>query len=378
MARIGTARRRLRLIRRGGRPGWAVDLGVTLLALVVGASLGAALLAAAGIDPLAAYLAIMHGAFLDGAAALADTATEATPLILTGLGCAVAFRAGLWNVGAEGQLLVGAWATAGVASFWWGGGRSPVLTLLLMAAAAILAGALWAMLAGALKAWLGASEILTSLMLCYVAVQWNNYWIYSPWSDRGFQMTPMFPREAWLPTFADLWPAGSLAGSQAHVGLLVALGAAALLWLIVSRTRFGFELTLMGASVETAHYAGIPVARRTLLVMGLSGALAGLAGMVELAGVVHRLQEHFSPGYGFSGILIAYLARLHPVAVVVAAVLLGGLLVGAKAIQPGGIAMMLEGVLLLSLIGFELVRRWRIVWVEATASAAVASQESNA
>lgn len=333
--------------------------GLTLAALLVSLLLGALLLLGLGCDPLAVYRAILDTAFLGGLYSLGDTATKATPLILTGLACALTFRTGLWNVGAEGQLLVGAWAATGVASFWLPESTPGLVVLMALAAAAT--GALFAGIPGLLKARFGTSEILSSLMLVYVAIQWNNYWIYSPWSDRGFAMTPRFPRSAWLPPLSGLPGLEGLRGGAAHLGLIPALVLALLVWLLMFRTRLGFELKIQGSGPRTAEYAGIPVARNTVLVMMLSGALAGLAGMVEVSGVVHRLQESFSPGYGFTGILIAWLARLHPAGIVLASFLLGGLLVGAKEIQPAGIPSMLQGVILLTFIGFELARRYRLV-----------------
>ena len=355
---------RPQLVLRDRPPGWLRGTGLTSLSLVVALGLGALLLLATGVDPIGAYLAILDAAFLGGPFALADTATRATPLIITGLACALAFRAQLWNVGAEGQLLVGAWAATGVASFWLPPDAPSWLMLAAMAGAAFAAGAAYGAVPGVLRGRLGTSEILTSLMLVYVAVEWNKYWIYSPWSDRGFQMTPVFPESAWLPTLAGLLGENGpdLRGSQAHLGLLLALVVAAVLWIVMKRTRFGFELNLMGSSPRTAEYTGVAVARRTALVLALSGGIAGLAGMVEVSGVVHRLQESFSPGYGFTGILIAWLARLHPAGIVLASFLFGGLLVGAKEVQPGGVATMLQGVVLLTLIAFELSFRYQLVF----------------
>ena len=348
---------------RGPRA-WALSV----VALVLALALGLVVLALTGVDPLGAYGAMLDATVLGGWPGIADTLTQATPLVLTGLGCALAFRAGLWNVGAEGQLLVGAWAATGVASVWVGPGHGRLVTLGLMTLAGFAAGALWGAVPGVLRAHARTNEILSSLMLTYVAVQWNNYWIYSPWSDRGFQMTPVFPRSAWMPTVADFLGGGSaLRGSQLHLGLVFALVLVVGVWLLVSRTRLGYELGLLGANPDTAHYAGVPVARRIVQVLALSGGLAGLAGMLEVSGVVHRLQEHFSPGYGFSGILVAWLARLHPAGVVVAALLFAVLLVGAKQVQPSGVATMLQGVVLLALIACEVLYRYRVVRRDAAA-----------
>ncbi len=336
----------------------AVTAGAVALALV----LGAVLLRMCEVDPLAAYVALFRAGLLGGPYALSDTAVKATPLILCGLGCAVAFRARLWNVGAEGQLLMGAWAAAGVASF---GGPltalpSPLL-LAVMALCATLAGGAWGALAGALRARLGVSEIISSLMLVYVAQQWLKYFIFGPWSEGGFPLTPLLPRAAWLPRLSD-WAdaAPALSGLTAHAGFLLALACCVGLHLLLGRTAWGFELRVLGDSAPAARYMGLSVAARTFWAMALSGALAGLAGFCEVAGVVHRLQDRFSPGYGFVAIAVAWLARLHPLGVLLAAVLFGALLVGAKEVQPGGIAMMLQGLLMLVTVAGDLLIRYRV------------------
>jgi simple sugar transport system permease protein len=326
-----------------------------------GLALSAVMLELFGISCTEAYAAILRAGFTGGLFAISDTLTQATPLILCGLACAVAFKSQLWNVGAEGQLLVGAWAATGVALALLPADASAPLTLLSMAAAGFTAGALWGAVPGFLKARGRTSEVLTSLMLVYVAVHWNNYFIYSVWSDRGFQMTRLFPRHAWFPRLSDL--AGScpsLAGITVHLGFVLALVAVGVLHLVMARSRFGFELRVTGISPATARYAGIPVERNIVLTMALSGGLAGLAGMCEVSGVVHRLQENFSPGYGFTAILVAWLARLNPLAILLVSFLLAGLLVGAREVQPSGIAMMLQGIVLSCVIAADVFSRHRV------------------
>ncbi len=337
---------------------WLAPLAGVLLALVV----GSAILALARIDPVEAYVAIARAGYFGGAYALSDTAVKATPLLLCGLACAVAFRANLWNVGAEGQLFLGAWAATGVATFWLPEDTARPLMLAVMAAAAMAAGGAWAAVPGVLRARWRVNEIISSLMLVYVAVRWNNYWIYGPWSDRGFQLTPRFPKTAWLPRLSDLaGEVSAFSGLTVHLGLVIALAAAAGIWVLLGRTGWGYGVRLLGANERAARYAGVPIRRRIVSVMVLSGALAGLAGMCEVAGVVHRLQEKFSPGYGFTAILVAWLARLNPWAVVVVAFLAGGLLVGGREVQPAGIPLMLQGVVLFSLLACEAAIRYRIV-----------------
>lgn len=342
--------------------GLRLRLVVTSLAILLALLLGAVLLEIAGVDALAAYAAMSRAAFFGGAYSLSDTALKATPLIIAGLGCALAFRMGLWNVGAEGQLLLGAWAATALASFVIPASTPAWLMLPLMALAAMLVGGLYAALAGWLKARFDVSEILVTLMLVYIAVHWNNFWIFGPWSKNGFPLTPIFPAAARLPRLSDaasIFPA--LSGLTLHLGFGLAILLAILFAWLLRRTRLGWTITLVGDSPKTAHHVGLDVVKITVLVMFLSGALAGLAGMVELSGVVFRLQERFSPGYGFTAIIVAWLARLNPVAIVFVSLLLGGLLVGGREVQPAGIAQMLQGLLLFVVVGSEFFMRYRLV-----------------
>jgi len=339
----------------------AVRWSHTVLSVIGALLCGAGLLDAAGVDPWAAY-GHMARAGLLGSYALSDTTVKATPILLCALGASVAFRMRLWNIGGEGQLLLGAWAASAVAlkllptsAPWW-------LMLPCMMVAGAGAGALWSAGAGALRAYLRVSEIITTLMLNYVAALWVAYFVFGPWSDRGFPLTPSFPASANLPRLADMadrWP--SLSGLTVHAGVLVAVGAAPLLGWLLTRTRWGFELRVLGANPSVGRLAGMSVTRHAVVAMALSGALCGLAGMCEVSGVVHRLQDRFSPGYGFTGIVVAWLGKLEPWRVVVVSFLFGALLVGGKEIQPGGVPQMLQGLVLFVIVGSEVLLRYRLV-----------------
>jgi ABC-type uncharacterized transport system permease subunit len=286
----------------------------------------------------------------------------ATPLILTGLACALAFRMRLWNIGAEGQFLMGAWGASAVVLFPLVPVGTPALiTIPLMMVAGMLAGAAYGAIPGILKAYRGVNEIIVTLMLNYVALLWISYWVFGPWSEGGFQLTPQFPTEAWLPRLSDL--AGSFPvfqGLTVHLGLLFGLVAAALVHFLLFRSRRGYEIRLIGDSPRAAQYAGIDVIRNTIIVFAISGALAGLAGMSEVGGVVHRLQPAISPGYGFTAVIVAYIAKLHPYGVVVAAIAFGALILAGREIQPSGIPAMIQGIILFSLIASEVFLRYRV------------------
>ncbi len=332
-----------------------VSSGAVLLALGV----GAVLLRAAGVPPLAAYGEM--GAELFGTTfGFSEVLVKATPLILCGLGVMVAFRMLFWNIGAEGQLHLGAWAATAVAMapLPW---ERAWLRLPLMALASIVAGGLWALIPAAMKIGRQVNEVVTSLLLNYVAIAIVDHFVYGPWRDpasSNFPLTPMFPEAAQLPRFGTL---------RVNVGLLLALAAAALVYVVQERSRLGFAIRVMGDNPAAARYAGIGLASTTLAAMALSGGLAGLAGMVELAGIQHRLLRGFSPGYGYTAIIVAWLGRLHPAGVVIAGFLLGALLAGGEVLQisrqlPISMIFMVEGALLLTLLAGDFFNRYRIVW----------------
>jgi ABC-type uncharacterized transport system, permease component len=350
----------IRLEPRGEAPAWLSPV-LTLAAVVVALVIGAVVLAFVGGDPIRTYLHIVDAAFGD-IGVLSDTLVKATPLILTGLACALAFRVRLWNIGAEGQFLLGAWGASAVV-LWpiLPAGAPAIVVIPAMMLAGALAGAVWGVIPGVLKARLGVNEIITTLMLNYVALAWIQFWVFGPWSEGGFQQTVPFAREAWLPRltdFADQFPV--LAGLTTHLGLVFALVATAVMYVVVSRTRWGYEMRLLGDNAGAARYAGIDIARYVIVVFAISGALAGLAGMSEVSGVVHRLQDRISPGYGFTAIIIAYLARLGPWRVVVASILFGALILAGREIQPSGVPAMIQGIIMFCLIAADFLVRYRI------------------
>jgi simple sugar transport system permease protein len=198
-------------------------------------------------------------------------------------------------------------------------------------------------------------------MMNYIAISWNNFFIFGVWSEGGFQMSEVFPKTAWLPRLADYARQVPLfRGLTVHLGLFFGLLAAVLVWFILYRSKWGYEIRLIGDNPQAARYAGIPMVRNTVLVMMLSGGLAGLAGTFEISGVVHRLQGAISPGYGFTGIIVAWLAKLNPFAVVLVSVLFGSLILAGREIQPSGIPKLIQGVILFTLIASEVLLRYRV------------------
>jgi len=291
-----------------------------------------------------------------------DTLVKATPLILVGLACTIAFKMQLWNIGAEGQFYMGAFAASAVVLVPILPPDTPkVILLSVMFIFGMMGGAIWGFVPGYLKARYKVNEIITTLMMNYIAIQWNNYWIFDRWSDGGFQMSPTFDRSAWLPRLADYArEVRAFAGVTLHLGVVFGIVAAIILWWILARSRWGYEIKLIGDNPNAARYAGINITRNVVLVMMFSGALAGLAGMSEVTGVVHRLQEQISPGYGFTGIIVAWLAKLNPLAVIPVSILFGALIVAGREIQPSGLSQMLQGFILFMVISSDVLLRYRV------------------
>jgi ABC-type uncharacterized transport system permease subunit len=341
-------------------PRWLSPLA-TVAAVAVALVISGIIIAAVGGDPIRSYLHILNAAF-GSVGVLSDTLVKATPLLLTGLACALAFRMRLWNIGAEGQFLLGAWgASAVVLAPLLPVGTPAIIVIPAMMLAGAAAGAVWGLIPGVLKAQLGVNEIITTLMLNYVALFWIQFWVFGPWSEGGFQQTRPFPPEALLPRLTDFSSSvPAFAGLTVHLGLLFGIVAAGIVWVVLERSRWGYEIRLIGDSPKAARYAGIDIKRNIIVVFAISGALAGLAGMSEVSGVVHKLQDRISPGYGFTAIIIAYLARFDPLKVIVAAVLFGALILAGREIQPSGVPAMIQGIILFSLIVAEVFVRYRV------------------
>jgi simple sugar transport system permease protein len=345
---------------RAVTPRWLspiVTLGAVLVALVISGGI----IALVGGDPIRSYAHILEASF-GSVGVLSDTLVKATPLILTGLACALAFRMRLWNIGAEGQFLLGAWGASAVVLIPLVPSGTPGIILIpLMMIAGMLAGAVWGLIPGILRARLGVNEIIVTLMLNYIALFWVQFWVFGPWSEGGFQQTHAFPPQAALPRLADFASVvHGFAGLTVHLGLVFGLVAAGLVWLFLERSRFGYEIRLIGDSPRAAQYAGIDIKRRLIVVFAISGALAGLAGMSEVNGAVHRLQDHISPGYGFTAIIVAYLAKFRPGRVIVAAILFGALILAGREIQPSGVPAMIQGIILFTLIVGDVLVRYRV------------------
>lgn len=329
-----------RLIFALGKPLAAVALSLALVSLA---------LALLGANPVVTLAALADGAFGNWLAAT-DTLVKATPLVFTGLAISVAFSGAVWNIGAEGQLLAGALAATACGVHLRGWPHPMAIAMVLGAGA--LAGALWGALSGWLRARYHVSEVISTIMLNYAAIQTVSWAVHGPLMDpvRSFPVSPILPGAACLVRY--------VAPSRLNAGMLLAVVLAPLCYIWMFRTNGGFELRAMGKNQRAAAFFSIPVARITILAMALSGALAGLGGAVQVSAITHRLFERFSPGWGYEAIAVALVARLNPLAIVPSALFFGALDNGAQAIQRAqGVSPVLvqatQGLVIFVLLAFD-------------------------
>ena len=330
---------------------------ITPASILLALSLGALLFLWVGVNPVRSYMEMFIGAF-GSFYNFSEVLVRATPMILCGLSVGLAGNMLIWNIGAEGQLVMGGIAGAGVALFV-SAYIPDFLVIPVMLVAGLLGGACWGLIPGFLKARLQVNEIITSLMLNYVAILWLEHLYFGPWRDpagRGFPGTAMLPDAAWFPRF---W------GTRIHLGLMLGLGAAVLIWFLLSYTRWGYEIRVIGSNLKAARYARINITRNILWVMAISGGLAGLAGICETAGIHYRLQQGLAIGTGYAGIIVAWLGKLKPGAIVIISIFLGGLMVGGDQVQitlhvPSAISLVLQGAILFCVLGGQIFQEYEL------------------
>lgn len=345
----------MRLERRHNTPVTLV-ITATFGAVFFALLLAAGLIAAAGVNPLEAYVEMLWGAF-GSRLSVTETLTRATPLILTGLAAAIAFRARLWNIGGEGQFFVGALATVWIGQYI---NVPPVTGIVIVLAIGMAAGAL--LLAGPayLRLQFGVDEVVTTLLLNFVVILFVGMMVEGPLRD------PMaFGWPSSVPVNSDFRLPDLVARTRLHIGFLVAIAAAVVIWLIQTRTVFGLETRAVGLSPKAASFAGVSLKRNLMAVALLSGAMAGLAGSVEVLGVTAVVTTTMSPGFGYAGIVVAMLAALHPIGVVAAAVFVATVFVGADAMSratgvPSFIADVIVALCLLTMLVALLFATYRV------------------
>lgn len=309
-----------------------------------------------GYNPLEVYGQIIRGS-LATAYRFKETVNKTIPLVVLSLGIGVAFRMKFWNIGAEGQFYLGAFGASLVAFTFpsW-----PAFILLpAMFVSGFLFGGLWAIFPALLKSRFSASETLVTLMLNYVALKWISYLQYGPWKDpaaSGFPKIASFSRNAILPSFLGI-----------HVGWLVALVLVAVLYVVMKRTKLGYEIDVLGESEATARYAGMSVTGITLSAILISGGLCGIAGMMQASAIEHSLSDQLSGGLGFTAVITTWLARLSPPAIVFVSFLFSMLIQGGSWLQsslkiPGSVSGILQGIIIFFVLGSEFFVRYRFVF----------------
>ncbi|HKJ26803.1 MAG TPA: ABC transporter permease [Anaerolineales bacterium] len=328
-------------------------ISVPLVSVLLALLIGAIILLVSGANPITAYKALMNGAFSgDG---LGRTLEKATPLLFSGLAVSFAFKAGLFNIGAQGQLLFGAIVAAGVG--FGIEGLPPAIHIPLALLAGAAAGGLFAAIPGILRTTTGAHEVITTIMLNYVAINITDYLADGPWKDptpgNVVARTPAIFDSAVIPRIGNL-----------PLGFFIALVFAAIVWWLLNKTTLGFEIRTAGMNQRAAKYAGIKVARTIVLTMILSGLLAGLGGAIETQGVVGRYQPGFNVGLGFDGITVALLGKTNPFGNILAALLVGAMKAGSSRMQfDAGVAAEITNVIqamMLFFVAADVIVRWII------------------
>jgi simple sugar transport system permease protein len=332
------------------------EAGALLLTLLAASIVSSLLILSAGAGIRESLRALVRGAF-GSRNALLETLVQATPLVFTGLAVTVAFRGRIWNIGAEGQFFAGT-----IAVFWAANAFAnlpPIILVPLVVVAGGLAGAFWGGIAGFLKARYGASEVIVTVMLNFIVLRILSFLLSDAWQDPSsyFYQTALMSESSYLPRL--------LGRGRLHLGFVLSLVTAIVVYVVLWRTVLGYEIRAIGSSPTAAGYKGISVPVLTVVVLAVSGAIAGLGGASELAGLHHRLRLDISTGYGFTGIIIALLGRLHPAGVVIAAIFFGALVNGSLAMQiatgvPVALVQAIQGVTLIFLLTAEVLTRYRI------------------
>ncbi|MFO7895883.1 MAG: ABC transporter permease [Candidatus Cloacimonadales bacterium] len=330
------------------------ELLITLAAIASALILSGIFIALNGVNPFLAFAKVLSSAF-GSVYGFSETLLKSIPLIFTGLAVAVALNSKIWNIGAEGQLYFGAiMSTAYVM-------HGPILPtpimLLVLFVLGALGGAIWAAIPALLKIKFKMNEVISTLLLNYVAINIADYFLFGPWKGKDkFPYTPEFPIQARLP---------KIGLGRVHLGLVIALILVVLIYFIINHTKTGYRLRLTGSSLLAAKYAGINIKKMMFFVFLCSGALAGLAGMVQVTGVEYKLHQQISPGYGYTGIIVAWLARSNPFIIVLFAFFLSVLLKGADSLQiamrlPAAVGVVIQSLILFAILGSELFKNYKI------------------
>ncbi len=336
----------------------AIKIATPFISVAIALLIGSVVILLSGKSPVEAFSAMFYGAF-GGPRQIGETLLRATPLVFTGLAVAYGFRAGLFNIGAEGQLFLGGLAAAFVGVQL--GGLPWAIAAPSAVLCAALAGAAWAFIPALMKARLGAHEVITTMMFTYIGRYLVSWIITGPFKDKGaIPQTPQLPVNSILPRISDVLP--FVGQNRAHLGIVLGAIVAVFVWWILKYTVLGYEARAVGFNPTASETGGISVSATIIKSLCLSGALAGLAGAVEVMGVHYRLFDQFSSGFGFTGIAVALLAKNNPIGVLASAVLFGALSAGAGTMQlEAGVSQKVISIIqgtIIFLVGAETIVTW--------------------
>jgi len=344
----------IRIVKRADLPKnmeWVIRIAAVLLSIVF----AGVVIAALGVNPVKVFSQIINGA-VGSQMRLTQTILKAIPLVITSMGILVAFKMKFWNIGGEGQIMMGAMGATFVALR-----LSPempsALMLFVMAAAAMLCGGIWAFIPAFFKARFGTNEVIFTLMMNYIAIKWVTYLQFNIWKDPnslGFPQVAPFPANAVLPKLLGI-----------HIGWVIGIFAVILIYVLINHTKIGYEITVLGESMETARYAGMNIKYIMIAAMLISGGLAGLAGMVQASAIEKTLTYSLSAGYGFTAIITTWLGRLSAPSIAVVCFVFAMLLQGGTYLQialsvPSAVAELIQGIILFFVLGSEFFIQYKI------------------
>lgn len=354
----------IRIAKKDDLPKWKSFL-IRIASVLAGILLSCLLITALGYNPISTFAALISGAF-GSKVALVNTVLITVPLMVTALGLAIAFRMKFWNIGGEGQIIMGC-VFATFVSHNMPASTPGIVLILLMGLAGFLGGAVWALIPGIFRVFSRTNETLFTLMLNYIALCIVQYLHYVLWRDpaaKGFPKIKAIPESAHLPVLFGI-----------HIGWIIAIVLAVLIFILIRKTKLGYEIRVVGESAPTANYAGINVKRVMLTGVALSGGIVGLAGMIKLCGNVFTLSPEITGNAGFTAIIIAWLSNLSAPVIAVVSILIAALEQGSQAIQiklqiPAAVASIIQGLILMSALGGEFFLKYKILWTRKPADRA--------
>ncbi len=333
---------------------------ISFLSIIIGVIAGGLAICVVGINPLTVYGSLLSNSF-GSWYAFSETLVSATPLLLITAGLILIFRMGIWNIGAYGQYIMGAICSSYFAIFMSNGLSMPIM-LSLMFLGGLIGGALWALIPALLRVLWDVNEVISTLLLNYIALYILKFLMYGSWrnpTSYGFPLSKPFPDTAHLPIIFE--------HTRISLGFAFAVLSILVIWFIISKTKFGYEVKVIGDNPVAAKYAGINVDKDIIIGMMISGALAGLAGMVQVSGIIHFLQIKLNANYGYTAIIVAWVSYLNPFLSFVSSILFGGLESGGYSIQISmrvsyGIVGLIESIILFSVVGAQIFLNYKLRW----------------